>query len=66
MRAEYDFSKAVRGQTARRYAEGTNVVLLDADVAKMFPDSASVNQALRVLAQIAKATPTQRRRKKTA
>lgn len=66
MRAEYDFCKAVRGQTARRYAEGTNVVLLDADVAKVFPDSASVNQALRVLARIAKATPVQRRRKKTA
>jgi hypothetical protein len=66
MRPEYDFSKAVRGQTARRYAQGTNVVLLDSDVAKVFPDSASVNQALRVLAQIAKAVPAQRRRKKTA
>jgi len=65
MRAEYDFSKAVRGQTARRYAEGTNVVHLDADVAKVLPDSASVNLALRVLAQIAKATRTQRRGKET-
>jgi hypothetical protein len=66
MRAEYDFSKGVRGVTARRYAQGTNVVLLDADVAKVFPDAASVNQALRVLAQLAKATPAKPRRKRTA
>jgi hypothetical protein len=66
MRAEYDFSKGVRGVTARRYAQGTNVVLLDADVAKVFPDSASVNQALRVLAQIAKSASAPRRRKKSA
>ncbi len=66
MRPEYDFSNAIRGQTARRYAQGTNVVILDSDVAKVFPDSASVNQALRVLAQIAKTAPAPRRRKKTA
>jgi hypothetical protein len=36
MRPEYDFSKAVRGATAARYAEGTNVVLLDPDVAEIF------------------------------
>src|SRR5262249_47237823 len=39
MRPEYDFSKAVRGVTAKRYAEGTNVVLLDPDVARIFPDA---------------------------
>ena len=49
MRPEYDFSKGVRGKYAKRYAEGTNVVLLDADVLKAFPDSASVNRALRSL-----------------
>jgi hypothetical protein len=47
MRPEYDFSKGVRGKYAKRYAEGTNVVLLDPDVVAEFPDSASVNKALR-------------------
>jgi hypothetical protein len=37
MRPQYDFSNAVRGVTAARYAEGTNVVLLDPDVAEIFP-----------------------------
>ena len=52
MRSEYDFSKAVRGVTAARYAEGTNVVLLDPDVAKIFPDTRAVNEALRFLIRI--------------
>lgn len=50
---EYDFSKGVRGKYAERYAEGTNVVLLDPDVAAAFPDAQSVNDALRVLIRIA-------------
>ena len=45
MRAEYDFSGAIRGKYAKRVAKGTNVVLLDPDVAEVFPDSASVNRA---------------------
>ena len=44
---EYDFSKAEIGKYAKQYAEGSNIVVLDADVAKVFPDSAAVNQALR-------------------
>jgi hypothetical protein len=52
MRAEYDFSKAVRGVTAGRYAEGTNVVLLDPDVAELFPDSRAANEALRTIARL--------------
>ena len=36
---EYDFSKGVRGKYAKRYAQGTNVVLLSPDLAKIFPDS---------------------------
>ena len=44
---EYDFSQAEIGKYARQYAEGTNIVVLDPDVAKVFPDSAAVNQALR-------------------
>ena len=47
MRAESDFRGGVRGKYARRYARGSNVVLLDPDVAKVFPDAASVNRALR-------------------
>jgi hypothetical protein len=49
---EYDFSQGVVGKYAKRYAEGTNIVLLDPDVAKVFPDSEAVNQALRAIAQI--------------
>lgn len=49
---EYDFSGGVRGKYAERYASGTNVVVLDPDVAKIFSDSESVNQALRALAGI--------------
>ena len=49
---KYDFSSRVRGKYAERYAEGSNVVMLDPDVAKVFPDAESVNQALRALADI--------------
>ena len=54
MRAEYDldYSKAVRGKYYKRLLkEGSNVVVLDRDVAKAFPDSASVNKALRSVLQ---------------
>jgi len=52
MREEYDFSGGVRGKYAARYAEGTNLVRLDPDVARVFPDSAAVNDALRALVKI--------------
>ncbi|MCP3997893.1 MAG: hypothetical protein GY722_22960 [bacterium] len=52
MRPEYDFSQGIRGKYAQRYAEGTNVVVLDADVARVFPDAQAVNRALRALAEI--------------
>lgn len=51
---EYDFSGGVRGKYSEQYRKGTNIILLDADVAKVFPDSASVNQALRAIAEIIK------------
>ena len=54
MRPEYDFSGGVRGRFYKEYMKGTNVVLLDPDVADMFPDSQTVNEALRVLVQLAK------------
>ena len=56
LRPEYDFSKmkgGVRGKYVERYRTGTNVVLLDPDVAQAFPTSDAVNEALRLLMQIA-------------
>ena len=52
MRAEYDFSNGIRGKYAARYAQGTNVVVLEADVAKVFPNAETVNDSLRALAGI--------------
>lgn len=52
MRPEYDFSGAVRGVTAARYAEGANVVVVDPEVLDVFPDSDAVNEALRALAPV--------------
>lgn len=49
---EYDFRGGVRGKYAARYAAGSNVVVLDSDVAAVFPDAAAVNDALRALAGI--------------
>lgn len=53
---EYDFSKmtgGVKGKYAERYKAGINLVLLEPDVAKAFPTAESVNEALRLLMQIA-------------
>jgi len=55
MRKEYDFTKAVRGKYAAKYKAGTNIILLDPDVAKVFKTSRLVNQALRSLTRIIKA-----------
>jgi hypothetical protein len=49
MEAEYDFSKAVRGAFAERFPRGTTFVALDPDLCDSFPDSASVNDALRLV-----------------
>ena len=49
---EYDFSGGVRGKYVNRFQSGCNVVVLDPDVAKVFTDSESVNQALRALVTI--------------
>ena len=57
LRAEYDLSQlkgGVRGKYAERYKAGTNLVLLEPDVAEVFPDDKSVNEALRLLIKIAK------------
>lgn len=54
IRPEYDFSKGIRGKHHMAYKQGTNVVLLETDVAEVFKDSESVNHALRILMDIAK------------
>jgi len=54
IRPEYDFSRGVRGKHFEAYRAGTNVVFLEPDVAKAFADSASVNQVLRLLLQLAR------------
>lgn len=55
MRPEYDFSDGVRGKHYAAYRAGTNVVFLDPDVAEVFTDSVTVNQALRQLVKLARA-----------
>ena len=57
MRPEYDLSQLknrVRGKYVERYQEGTNLVLLDSDVQEAFPDTESVNDALRMLLKVAR------------
>ena len=54
VRPEYDFSQGVRGKQYKAYQAGTNVVFLEPDIAAVFPDSASVNQALRLLVRLSK------------
>jgi hypothetical protein len=54
LRPEYDFSQmkgGVRGKYVERYREGTNLVLLDPDIAAAFPDAKAVNDALRLVLQ---------------
>jgi hypothetical protein len=53
MRPEYDFSSGVRGKHFRAYQQGTNVVLLEPDIAEVFKDSGAVNHALRMLLDLA-------------
>jgi len=52
LQPEYDFSNGARGKHFRRYHRGTNVVVLDPDVARVFSDAATVNDSLRALAGI--------------
>jgi len=63
MRREYDFSRGVRAKYAARYRQGTNLVVLDPDVAAAFKDSAAVNRALRAILDATSGRP---RKKRTA
>jgi hypothetical protein len=60
MRKEYDFSGGVRGKYAERYAQGSNVVVLEPDVARLYPDAEAVNRALRAIIEAAP-TPARKR-----
>jgi hypothetical protein len=56
LRVEYDLSKLknrVRGKYVERFQQGTNLILLEPEIAKAFPDSEAVNNALRMLIQVA-------------
>jgi hypothetical protein len=66
MRPEYDFSGAVRGVTAARYAKGTNIVVVDPEVLDVFPNSGAVNEALRALAPVLRRRQMARKRRKAA
>ncbi|HWT03282.1 MAG TPA: hypothetical protein VN256_23720 [Pyrinomonadaceae bacterium] len=64
LRPEYDFSKlkgGVRGKYAERYRAGTNLVLLEPDVATAFPDAKAVSEALRLLMKVAQKQPPPQR-----
>lgn len=57
IRKEYDFSGGIRGKYASRHARGSNVVVLEPDLARLFPDADAVNRALRALAEVAPLRP---------
>jgi hypothetical protein len=61
MREEYDFSSGVRGKYVDRYRRGINVALIDPELAEAFPDSKSVNDALRALVAIATRAESRKR-----
>jgi hypothetical protein len=65
MRKEYDFSGAIRGVTAKRYAQGANIAVIDPEVLDVFPDSTSVNSALRALAPVLRQARSGVKRKRT-
>ena len=61
MAPEYDFTRGQRGRYAKRYAEGSNIVMLDPDVAEVFRDSETVNEVLRLLVKLKLPTRSSRR-----
>jgi hypothetical protein len=63
MRSEYDFRGGVRRKYAARYRQGTNIILLEPDVAKVFPNARAVNRALRALLDV---VPAKRRGRHSA
>src|SRR5208337_5052227 len=66
MLSEYDFSGGVRGKYAGRFEKGTIMVVLDPDVAEIFPDPKSVNKALRALGHIIRDRPPKTGQRRSA
>jgi hypothetical protein len=66
MRREYDFSEGVRGKYASRLRPGSQIIVLDPDVAAAFGDAKSVNRALRTLMDVVPAKPARSSRRRTA
>ena len=69
LRDQYDLSRlegGVRGKYYSRAAAGTNLVLIEPDLANLFPDSETVNRALRLLAETAQAATTSRGKRASA
>ena len=66
IRPEYDFSQGVRGKHAAQYASGTNVVVLEPDVAKQFPTADEVNETLRVVGTLIRRRKTRGGKRTTA
>ena len=62
LRPEYDFTGGVRGKYAQSFQQGTNLVLLDPEISATFPDSDSVNEALRALLAISRRARNTRER----
>ena len=58
MKDNYDFSKGVRGKYAKQYKDGSNLVLLEPEVARVFRDSEAVNDALRQVIEEKKSSGT--------
>ena len=63
MRPEYDFSKGVRGKHASRYASGSNLVLLEPDVAREFRTADEVNETLRAVTKLLERRKSRTKRK---
>lgn len=64
MKQEYDFSKGVRGKYFKRYQAGTNLVVLDPEIAAVFKNSEAVNEALRTIMRVAGGNKQSARSKK--
>ena len=66
MRPEYDFSAAVRGATAARYAQGANIAVISPEVLDVFPDGATVNRTLQALAPVLREQHRAQRKRRSA
>ncbi len=54
MKKQYDFSKGVKGKYYKRFVEGNNIAIIEPEVSKVFPDSKSVNEALKELIKLSR------------